>query len=215
MDKSRTQLSTAIALALCGGMAQAQTSGALPSVIDVEEVLVTAERRTESLQSTPLSIVAFTGENLESANIRNIEDLQAFLPNVSIGGSVPIGNSAPNFSIRGIGQTSGRANNEKGVGLYVDDIYYPRATGAIINLLDVERIEVLRGPQGTLFGRNTIGGAIRYISNKPTDQLEGRLTATYGEFDRSDIEGLVRSRWARRPCCARKAFTSSATAIST
>ena len=127
----------------------------------VEEIVVTAERRSESIQQTPLSIVSMSGASLERANIRNLNDLQNFLPNVSIGGSVPVGNSAPNFSIRGVGQTSGRANNEKGVGLYVDDIYYPRSTGAILNLTDVERIEVLRGPQGTLFGRNTTGGAIR------------------------------------------------------
>ena len=157
----------------------------------VEEIVVTAERRSESIQQTPLSIVSMSGASLERANIRNLNDLQNFLPNVSIGGSVPVGNSAPNFSIRGVGQTSGRANNEKGVGLYVDDIYYPRSTGAILNLTDVERIEVLRGPQGTLFGRNTTGGAIRYITRKPTDQFEARVTGTYGSFDRTDIEALV------------------------
>ena len=192
--------SASIVALTCGvaGTASAQTANpetaALSDTVTgegVEEIIVTAERRSESLQQTPLSIVSFSGASLERANIRNLNDLQNFLPNVSIGGSVPVGNSAPNFSIRGVGQTSGRANNEKGVGLYVDDIYYPRSTGAILNLTDVERIEVLRGPQGTLFGRNTTGGAIRYITRKPSDRFEARLTATYGSFDRTDIEGLI------------------------
>jgi iron complex outermembrane receptor protein len=197
MNKLNARWSAAV---LCSasfaGATQAQVGTQAPagqsmSTSFVEEVIVTAERRSESLQRTPLSILAFSGASLERANIRNVEELQNFLPNVSIGGSVPVGNSAPNFSIRGIGQTSGRANNEKGVGLYVDEIYYPRSTGAILNLLDVERIEVLRGPQGTLFGRNTTGGAIRYITRKPTDEFEARLTGTWGSEDRTDVEGLI------------------------
>jgi len=188
-------------LTLCAaaGPAFAQTvsAGAKPDVpqtsnqTGIEDIVVTAERRSESLQQTPLSILSFSAASLERANLRDLNDLQNFLPNVSIGGSVPVGNSAPNFSIRGVGQTSGRANNEKGVGLYVDDIYYPRSTGAILQLQDVERIEVLRGPQGTLFGRNTTGGAIRYITRKPTESFEGHITGTYGSFDRTDIEGLI------------------------
>ncbi len=182
---------SALALVLAAGTAQSQTAPAAGSVMELEEIVVTAERRSESLQDTPISILTFSGDALERANVRSVDDLQNFLPNVSIGGSAPVGNSAPNFSIRGVGQTSGRANNEKGVGLYVDDVYYPRSTGAILNLLDVERIEVLRGPQGTLFGRNTTGGAIRYITRKPTDRLEGRITGTYGSLDRTDIEGVL------------------------
>lgn len=193
MNTKYRKLSSVVTLAMLGGQAYAQNASdpGAESGSGLEEVIVTAERRSESLQQTPISIVAFSADSLEQANIKNVDDLQTFLPNVSIGGSVPVGNSAPNFTIRGVGQTSGRANNEKGVGLYVDDIYYPRSTGAILNLLDVERIEVLRGPQGTLFGRNTTGGAIRYMSRKPKDVFEAKLTGTVGSFDRTDIEGLI------------------------
>lgn len=157
----------------------------------LEEVVVTAEKYESSLQDAPLSILAFSEQQIDNLNVTDLQDLQNFLPNVSIGGQVAAGGSYPNTVIRGIGQATARVNNDRGVALYVDDMFYPRSTGSLLKLLDVERLEVLRGPQGTLFGRNATGGAIRYITNKPSEEFSGRVRTTYGSFDRTDVDGLV------------------------
>jgi iron complex outermembrane recepter protein len=172
---------------LSGGSARAQEADGAR----LEEIVVTAERRAENLQDTPISVVSLSETMLESRNVNNVQELQNFLPNVSIGGSIPAGGSAPDFSIRGVGQTSARASNERGVGLYIDDIYYPRATGSLLSLGDVQRVEVLRGPQGTLFGRNNTGGAIRYFRNPPSDKLEFEGKVTVGSNERRDLSLLA------------------------
>lgn len=156
----------------------------------LEEIVVTAERREGTLQDTPISIVAFSGDDLQELGVTNIEELGAFLPNVSIGGLIITGNQ-PNFVIRGIGQNRTNLGNDRGVGLYVDDIYYSPATNSLLSVMDVERVEVLRGPQGTLFGRNTTGGAIRYITKKPTNEFEGTVRGTVGNFARTDVRGIL------------------------
>lgn len=182
----------AMAVSLWSPVAYAQSAPADEEAANgLSEVIVTAERRATNLQETPISIVAFNANQLEALGADSLETLETFLPNVSIGGSVPNGAGSPDFSIRGVGQTSGRANSEKGVGLYIDDIYYPRATGSLLNLGDVQRIEVLRGPQGTLFGRNNTGGAIRYFTNAPRQGFDASLTATVGSRDRRDVVGMV------------------------
>ena len=163
----------------------------LVSHAQLEEIIVTAERLEYSLQDTPLSVLAFSEEQIDNLNVTDLQDMQNFLPNVSIGGQVAAGGSYPNTVVRGIGQATARVNNDRGVALYVDDMYFPRSTGSLLKLLDVDRLEVLRGPQGTLFGRNATGGAIRYITNKPKDEFGGRVRATYGSFERADIDGLV------------------------
>lgn len=163
----------------------------LTSHAQLEEVVVTAEKYESSLQDTPLSVLAFSEEQIDNLNVTDLQDMQNFLPNVSIGGQVAAGGSYPNTVIRGIGQATARVNNDRGVALYVDDMFYPRSTGSLLKLLDVDRLEVLRGPQGTLFGRNATGGAIRYITNKPKDEFSGRVRTTYGSFDRKDVDGLI------------------------
>lgn len=174
------------------GVAHAQAPAAAPpAATTLEDVIVTAERRSENLQDTPISVVAFSEDRLENLDVNNIQELQNFLPNVSVGGSNPAGGSAPDFSIRGVGQTSARASNERGVGLYIDDIYYPRSTGSLMNLGDVQRVEVLRGPQGTLFGRNNTGGAIRYFRNTPGREFEAEGKVTLGSFQRKDASLLL------------------------
>ncbi|MBO9669922.1 MAG: TonB-dependent receptor [Sphingobium sp.] len=154
------------------------------------DIIVTAERRATSLQSTPLSIVAVTGETIAAKGIQNLQDLSHFTPNLSISPTRGGGNSAANFVIRGI-SGGGGATGERGVGLYVDGIYMPRTSGAVLRVIDVDRVEVLRGPQGTLFGRNSTGGAIRIFSKQPTDQFEGSIQATVGNFDHNDLIGMV------------------------
>ena len=153
-------------------------------------IVVTSERRATNLQDTPISVVAFTGEMAEARNIDDLEDLSKFTPNLSITPSRGGGNNTAYFVIRGIGGGGG-ATGERGVGLYVDGIYMPRTSGAVLRVLDIDRIEILRGPQGTLFGRNSTGGAIRIFSQQPTDQFEGYVRGTIGTHDRADRVGTI------------------------
>jgi iron complex outermembrane receptor protein len=155
-----------------------------------EPIVVTAERRATNLQDTPLSVVAITSEIAEAKGIEDLEDLAKFTPNLSITPSRGGGNNTANFVIRGIGGGGG-ATGERGVGLYIDGIYMPRTSGAVLKVLDVDRIEVLRGPQGTLFGRNSTGGAIRIFSKQPSDEFEGYVRGTLGNMDRTDFVGMV------------------------
>jgi iron complex outermembrane receptor protein len=154
------------------------------------EIVVTAERRAMNLQDTPLSVVAVTGDIAEAKGIKDLQDLSHYTPNLSISPTRGSGSSAASFVIRGI-SGGGGATGERGVGLYVDGVYMPRTSGAVLRVLDIDRIEVLRGPQGTLFGRNSTGGAIRIFSKQPTDQFEGYVEGTLGNFDHRDAIALL------------------------
>ncbi|MEO6151588.1 MAG: TonB-dependent receptor [Croceibacterium sp.] len=154
------------------------------------DIVVTAERRAMNLQDTPLSILAVTQETVEAKGIQDLQDLSHFTPNLNITPTRGNGTGAVNFTIRGISGGGGAAG-ERGVGLYVDGIFMPRTSGSVLRVLDIDRIEVLRGPQGTLFGRNSTGGAIRIFSKQPTDVLEGSLEVTGGNFDRRDVVGMI------------------------
>jgi|GEM_PF-502997 iron complex outermembrane receptor protein len=156
----------------------------------LEEIIVTAERRELLLQDTPLSVLAFSGEKLEARGVRDMFDLATISPNLDIKGSRGTGNTSPAFQIRGIGAGAG-ATGERSVGFYVDNVYMPRTTGPVMRVLDVERVEVLRGPQGTLFGRNSTGGAIRVFSKQAGPDKDAYLRVTGGNFDHFDISGMV------------------------
>ena len=146
-----------------------QAPWALPALTQesaLEEIVVTAERREMALQDTPISIIALSSETLERKGIEDISDVALFTPNLAINGSRGYGNNQPTFSIRGI-SGGGGATSERGVALYIDNIYVPRTNGSVFKVFDIERIEVLRGPQGTLFGRNSTGGAIRLFTKQP------------------------------------------------
>ncbi len=149
------------------------------------EIVVTARRRNESLLEVPIAISAFSGAQLEQAGAMDITDIGNTTPNVTLEVSRGTNNTLTAF-IRGVGQQDPVAGFEAGVGLYLDDVYLNRPQAAVLDIYDVERIEVLRGPQGTLYGRNTIGGAVKYvtkrISNSPTLSLRG----TYGSYDQAD-----------------------------
>ena len=154
-------------------------------------IIITAERRATDLQETPLSIVAVTPEVIQAKGIENLSDLATFTPNLNITGGRGSGGSNPQFSIRGV-SGGGGATGERGVGLYLDGIYIPRTNGSVLRVLDIERIEVLRGPQGTLFGRNSTGGAIRYFTRRPEPGItEGYLRATVANLDRHDLVGAI------------------------
>src|SRR5688572_5605026 len=156
----------------------------------LEEVVVTAERRATPLQDTPISIVAMSSETLERKGIEDIADVALFTPNLAINGSRGYGNNQPTFSIRGIAGGGG-ATSERGVALYIDNIYVPRTNGSVFKVFDIDRIEVLRGPQGTLFGRNSTGGAVRIFTQQPTNEFDSYLRATLGNLDRREISGMV------------------------
>jgi len=158
---------------------------------ELEEVIVTAERRELNLQQTPISVTAFNQLELDRLGLQNAEDIANFIPNVSVGTAFGSGDSVATFSIRGAGQFRNTTFFDRGVGLYIDEMYYPRNAGAILRVMDVERVEVLRGPQGTLFGRNNTGGAIRYISQKPEQEFNADVELTGGEYSRFDIKGHV------------------------
>ena len=169
--------------------AAAQNDSGASEEIALEEIVVTARKRTEDLQSTPISISAFRGEDLEARGIDRMDDLAHYTPNMTFQNSPGHSgsNSAAAVYIRGIGQQDFVPTVDPGVGLYLDGVYVARSLGAVIDVLDIERIEVLRGPQGTLFGRNTTGGAINIITRPPGNALAGRMDVKIGSDERRDV----------------------------
>ena len=146
---------------------------------DTGEIVVTARRRAESLQDVPIAVTAYSGEQLESQGALDITDISDTTPNVTLETSRGTNTTLTAF-IRGVGQQDPVAGFEAGVGLYLDDVYLNRPQSAVLDIYDVERIEVLRGPQGTLYGRNTIGGAIKYVTRRLPDRLTANLRANLG-----------------------------------
>ena len=159
----------------------------------VGDIVVTARRRSESVQKVPISITAVTGETLQRRGLADVKSLTNFTPNLEVNNGRPDGGgSTAQIFIRGVGQNDFLIPNDPGVGLYVDDVYVARSTGAITGLSDVQTIEVLRGPQGTLYGKNTIGGAVRITSKQPEfSDFSGRLAVTAGSYGRLDFTGGV------------------------
>ena len=171
--------------------AYSQTSGASVSAHDeVGEILVTARRREESLQTTPLSITALSSEQLSQRSTEIISDIDAFAPNLSFDQSAAISGSMNSASVyvRGIGQSDYILTKDPGVGIYLDGVNIARSVGSVLDVIDLKQIEVLRGPQGTLFGKNTIGGAILLSSKVPTDEFEGSAEVTFGNYERADAK---------------------------
>ncbi len=151
----------------------------------LNEITVTARRQEENLQTTPLSVSAFSSETLHNEQVENIGDLQSYVPNLSLHVG-DAGNAV--IYLRGVGQIDSISFNDPGVGVYVDDVYMGRAQGSFLEVLDPASIEVLRGPQGTLYGRNTIGGAVKFVSARPTNDFEGYVDVTLGNFDRRQVK---------------------------
>lgn len=165
-----------VAMAL-PGMALANDQG-----LALDEIIVTAQKRSESLQATPLAISAVTAETIEQRGIADVATLTAIAPSLSV---TVTGASTSNIAlfIRGIGESETILTVDSPVGLYVDGIVLGRSSGAVFDLVDLERIEVLRGPQGTLYGRNTIGGAVNLISKEPSREFGVDQMLSYGRFD--------------------------------
>jgi len=162
----KSALLLSAATSLIAGTAYAQPKAA--ETIELEPIIVTAERRETSLQTTPISVTALSAEALQTRGVADISDLAKFTPNMTFITSTGIGGSRTAFVfLRGIGQSQVFLQNDPGVGTYIDGVYLGRTQGSVQEVLDLERVEVLRGPQGTLYGRNTIGGAINLVSRKP------------------------------------------------
>lgn len=153
------------------------------------EMVVTAEFRKKEIQDTPLSITAVNSDTLESRNQITLDQVSAQAPNVSLRAANASSGKSLVAYIRGIGQFDFNPSVESGVGIYVDDVYYSTITGNVLDLLDIDRVEILRGPQGTLAGRNALGGAIKVFSRKPQGTDEGFFQTTFGSYHRIDVKG--------------------------
>jgi iron complex outermembrane receptor protein len=176
-----------ITASLCAAPALAQDAPASgEQVTSVDDVVVTARRREESLKDVPVAVSAVSAERLEQTGAADITTLQQQTPNATV--QIARGtNSTLTSFIRGVGQQDPLWGFEPGVGLYVDDVYVARPQGAVLDIFDIERLEVLRGPQGTLYGRNTIGGAIKYVTARLGAEPELTLKGAYGSYNQIDL----------------------------
>ncbi|GAB3431001.1 TonB-dependent receptor [Massilia solisilvae] len=181
----------AAVLALYGtvGVSYAQEANsqapAATSENNIEKVVVTARRREETLQDVPVSVTAFSADQLSKQAIPDLTGLTNSIPNTTLKASRATNTTLTAF-IRGVGQADPVAGFESGVGIYMDDVFLARPQAAVADIYDVERIEVLRGPQGTLYGRNTIGGAIKYVTRKLAPQTDVRVRATVGDYGQKE-----------------------------
>jgi iron complex outermembrane recepter protein len=180
-----------ILLLASAGSAFAQDAPATPTaeVGGLAEVTVTAERRSENIQSVPIAVSAFTADQLQSRNLTDVHTLGSLSPGVNLDAGAPFSGdrSVLSASIRGVGQDDFAFNMNPAVGVYLDGVYLARTIGANQSLLDVERVEILKGPQGTLFGANTEGGAISIVTHTPGNEMKVTAQATGGSLDRRDF----------------------------
>jgi iron complex outermembrane receptor protein len=169
-----------------GGLAVLSMAGAAYAQLD--EIIVTAQKKEQNLQKVPVSVTAFTGDSLSNLGMEYAPNLVAQIPNVTF---TDPGTGIPTFAIRGVQLFDYTNNNEAPVGFYVDEVYYATLAGQTTQFFDMARIEVLRGPQGILYGRNTTGGLIHLVTQKPTDEFEGHASFQYGSFKQTILEAAV------------------------
>ena len=157
--------------------------------IELEQVIVTAQRREQSAQDVGIALSVISGEQLAARGVTNVNQLQYQTPSLEV--TPAFGGGQPQFRLRGVGFDDYATNNTPTVGVYVDEVAYPVPAATQGVLYDLDRVEVLRGPQGTLYGRNTTGGAINFITKRPTDKFSAGVTAEYGRYDAAKVEGFV------------------------
>jgi len=167
--------------------ADANSAGAAPAE-DTSDIIVTARHRGENLQNVPLSVTAFGGAELERQGMSTLKDLSASVPGMQFNDR---GTLQTEITIRGVGGDARNPGIDTGVGMYVDGVYIARTSGYNADLSDIEQVEVLRGPQGTLFGKNTIGGVISVTTRKPSDKAEGFVSASYGNYNAIRTQATV------------------------
>jgi iron complex outermembrane receptor protein len=178
------------ALLMGAGAGRAEDAAARSAGPEVKEVVVTAQRRSQNLQEVPVSIQALSRTDLEAAGIKATQDLGQITPNVTIVSPIGAGNQ-PLITIRGVGLNDFDTNNAGPNGVYLDDVYISAPSAQNVSLFDVSQVQVLKGPQGTLYGRNTSGGAIVFTSNKPTDHFTSDLHLEYGSSNTLQVIGAV------------------------
>jgi iron complex outermembrane receptor protein len=166
---------------------QAQQAGVL------EEVIVTAQKREQSLQEVPISVTAISGAEIREGRITGLSDVALETPNFTM---TQFNIGEPQYYIRGIGNSLDSAGSDPAVATFIDEVYVGRSGGTAMDLYDLDRVEVLRGPQGTLFGKNVVGGAISIVTRKPSDEFEARFGATVGNYSQTVFRGLVNGRIA-------------------
>lgn len=174
-----------LALGIATGM------GSVPVQASVlEEIVVTAQKREQSLQDVGIAVSAFTGEQMDQLGWDTADDVVAQAPGVTL--VQPNGPGSFYINVRGVAQNDFSGDNQESpVAVYVDDVYVASPTGAGFQLFDFERVEILRGPQGTLFGRNATGGLVHYVTRRPTQETEGYIKGTFGDFSQIDVEGAI------------------------
>jgi len=189
-NRNRSYLALAIATALSSSIALAEeATDTSPGAKDtgLERIEVTARKTAENLQTVPVSLTSIGAAELAENGISVITEVQRFSPNTTLQTSRGTNSTLTAF-IRGVGQQDPLWGYEPGVGIYIDDVYMARPQGAVLDLLDVERIEVLRGPQGTLYGKNTIGGAVKYVTKAMSGDTELNIEGTVGSYNQKDLK---------------------------
>lgn len=156
----------------------------------LEEIIVTARKREENVQSVPVAVTALSAAELQRSSLRDLRDLTPYVPNLLVDKVSALQGGAA-FAIRGVSYQEIDKSLDPGIGVLLDEVYLGTNAGQILENFDLERVEVLRGPQGTLFGKNTIGGAIAVFRTAPTRELGGKVQGTVGDYGRQDIRGLV------------------------
>lgn len=188
-----SQVSLAVLAFAIAMPAYAQDAAQAEDTGGIQDIVVTAQKRAENVQDVPIAISAFDASALQERAIGNVSALSGITPNVTLDASTPFSGSSAvlGATIRGIGSSDFAFNIDPAVGVYLDGVYLGRSIGANQDLLDVERIEVLKGPQGTLFGRNTIGGAISIVTRNPGDEFRVTGDVTVGSYDRMQLRGMI------------------------
>lgn len=189
----KTHSSTVTSLALAVTLASACATPvvfAQKGATVLEEVTVTAQRRSENIQDVPIAVTAISSEALEARGLADISELSQSVPSLTLEPSRATNTTLTAF-IRGVGQQDPLAGFEQGVALYIDDVYLARPQGALLDIYDVERIEVLRGPQGTLYGRNAVGGAVKYVTRRLSDEFDMRVKGSFGNYAQRDLVAIV------------------------
>jgi iron complex outermembrane recepter protein len=169
---------------LWAGSLSAQSSS-----LQIEEIIVTAQKREQNLNDVGVAVTVVSGADIKGQRLTQMVDLAAQTPNVNINDT--FGNSIPNVSIRGLGLNDYAVNNNPAAGIYIDEVYLVSPAMLSFQMFDVERVEILKGPQGTLYGRNTTAGAAKFVSKKPGEEFEGNVSLDYGRYDHIAFEGAI------------------------
>jgi len=190
-------IAAVISSLLASGLTNAQAaksdtaSEKIESTKGIEVITIEARRKVENLQKAPLTVVAFSEDSMKDLGVKAIKDISKYTPGLSIEGGVD--NNTSRFFIRGVGTATPTFGSEQAVPIYIDDIYTPLGIGGNIDLFSVDRVEVLNGPQGTLYGRNSLGGAIKVYSKQFSDETEGKVEFTVGSYEQRNVTAEIQT----------------------